>query len=424
MGFRIGKIWTLIIVGLVLATPISAITNNNILNTFALGAGKAPVANNMTIQLESNTLYTGKLNATNAKSYNITTKPKQGTITLNKTNGNFIYTPNTNFTGNDSFNYNANNGTTNSNIATVKITITPSPVTNTSKIIYVATNGTDRNDGLTPTHPKRNIISTINSANPGDTIKIGPGTYTDIPLDINKNITLSGTTQNTTIINAQQQTNRCINIQAGVHATITDLTITNSNAYINDFSLNTFGAGIYNSGELTLTRLTISNNKARYGGGIYNKGLLSLNQAIIKNNTATEGFGGGIDSYYGTIIINNSIITNNKVKNYGGGIYTTGTMRITNSIISNNIAGTEGGGICSPAYLTIEDSIISNNTVTNGYGGGLSTNYLYLYGSIISNNTAHDAGGLFNNFKAYVDDQTIVINNTPTNFGGNPIIPA
>ena len=48
--------------------------------------------------------------------------PSNGTLTLN-TNGSFSYTPATNFAGNDSFTYTANNGTMNSNIASVGITV-------------------------------------------------------------------------------------------------------------------------------------------------------------------------------------------------------------------------------------------------------------------------------------------------------------
>ena len=421
MNLRLGRLWTLIVVVLVLGIPLGAVTGSDLMNIHSqVGVGKMPVANNIAVELLSNNNYKGKLNATNAKTYNIITKTKHGTLILNKTGGNFIYTPNINFTGNDSFTYNVNNGTKNSNTATVKITIKPLP--DGHKTIYVDINGTDRNDGLTLAHPKRNIITALNVANPGDTIKIGSGTYSDIPIDINKNITLSGASQNSTIIDAKQQTNNCINIRAGVSATITDITIENSNISGNPYYNS--GAGIYNDGELTLTRSSIIDNIAKYGAGIENNGLLILNQAIIKNNTATAGFGGGIDSYYGVIIIKDSIITNNRVNGYGGGIYTTGAMKITNSTISNNIALNEGGGIRSPTELTIEDSIITNNTVTNGPGGGLSTNNLHLFGSIVCNNKASAVGGLYNQYKAYVDNQTIVINNTPTNFGGAPIIPA
>jgi VCBS repeat-containing protein len=48
--------------------------------------------------------------------------PTEGTLTLNS-NGSFSYTPNANFNGTDSFTYKANDGTVNSNIATVTITV-------------------------------------------------------------------------------------------------------------------------------------------------------------------------------------------------------------------------------------------------------------------------------------------------------------
>jgi uncharacterized repeat protein (TIGR01451 family) len=50
--------------------------------------------------------------------------PAHGTLTLN-TNGGFTYTPTNNFTGTDTFTYRANDGQTNSGIATVTLTITP-----------------------------------------------------------------------------------------------------------------------------------------------------------------------------------------------------------------------------------------------------------------------------------------------------------
>ncbi len=54
----------------------------------------------------------------------VVTNPVNGTLTLN-TDGSFIYTPNANFNGADSFTYKANDGTTDSNSATVSITVNP-----------------------------------------------------------------------------------------------------------------------------------------------------------------------------------------------------------------------------------------------------------------------------------------------------------
>ncbi len=50
--------------------------------------------------------------------------PANGSLTLNA-NGSFSYTPNANFNGTDSFTYRANDGTANSNVATVTITVNP-----------------------------------------------------------------------------------------------------------------------------------------------------------------------------------------------------------------------------------------------------------------------------------------------------------
>jgi len=56
------------------------------------------------------------------------TDPANGTLVLNA-NGSFTYTPNANFNGTDSFTYKANDGTDDSNTATVTITVTPAPLT-------------------------------------------------------------------------------------------------------------------------------------------------------------------------------------------------------------------------------------------------------------------------------------------------------
>jgi VCBS repeat-containing protein len=53
----------------------------------------------------------------------LVTGPANGTLTLNA-NGGFTYTPNANFSGADSVTYRANDGTADSNVATVSITVT------------------------------------------------------------------------------------------------------------------------------------------------------------------------------------------------------------------------------------------------------------------------------------------------------------
>src|SRR5204863_460194 len=50
--------------------------------------------------------------------------PAHGSLTLNA-DGSFTYTPDANYNGADSFTYTANDGTANSNVATVSLTLIP-----------------------------------------------------------------------------------------------------------------------------------------------------------------------------------------------------------------------------------------------------------------------------------------------------------
>src|SRR5206468_12630714 len=52
----------------------------------------------------------------------LVTGPSHGTLTLNP-DGSFVYTPDPNYNGTDSFTYKANDGTTNSPVATVTLTV-------------------------------------------------------------------------------------------------------------------------------------------------------------------------------------------------------------------------------------------------------------------------------------------------------------
>ena len=76
---------------------------------------------------------------------------------------------------------------------------------------------------------------------------------------------------------------------------------------------------------------------------------------------------GGAILNNGTLTVNNSLITANRAKLKGGGIYNVGTMMINQTTIQNNEAniGNEpnesGGGILNTGTATINDSTISNN---------------------------------------------------------------
>jgi hypothetical protein len=58
-----------------------------------------------------------------ALTYRITTQPTKGTVTVNAATGTFTYTPNAGATGSDSFRFRANDGTVDSNVGIISVTI-------------------------------------------------------------------------------------------------------------------------------------------------------------------------------------------------------------------------------------------------------------------------------------------------------------
>ena len=65
--------------------------------------------------------------------------PQNGTLTFNA-DGSFVYTPNCNYTGTDAFQYKLNDGTADSNVATVSINVVQfnNPPTGTSRTVNIA----------------------------------------------------------------------------------------------------------------------------------------------------------------------------------------------------------------------------------------------------------------------------------------------
>ncbi|MTJ37239.1 Calx-beta domain-containing protein, partial [Dolichospermum sp. UHCC 0260] len=175
---------------------------------------------------------------------------------------------------------------------------------------------------------------------------------------------------------------------------ITNNEITVASAF---YESNQDGSGITNYGTLLLKDSTISNNKAaRFGGGIYNNdtATATIINTTISGNTADQNAGGIFN--FGMATITNTTISGNTADKAGGGIYNFGTATITNSTISGNKTNQFGGGIINTGTATITNTTISGNTA-NQYGGGIFssnstsatvTGKIYLNNSTITNNTA------------------------------------
>jgi hypothetical protein len=160
---------------------------------------------------------------------------------------------------------------------------------------------------------------------------------------------------------------------------------------------------LISSNTCTFDSLTIRNgggNAISYGGGIYNHyGTVTVNNSIVSNNEATAT-GGGIYNDHGTLNIQNGSViggtgAGNRAHYSGGGIYNYyGTVTVDNSTISDNTAqyasplSGKGGGIFNIGTLNVQ-----NGSVIGGSGAG--------------NRAAYDGGGIYNSVGT-----TTVVNST------------
>lgn len=179
------------------------------------------------------------------------------------------------------------------------------------------------------------------------------------------------------------------------------------NAKISGNTATYLGGGVFfsNPGYGTLKNVEISENTAgTQGGGVYigNNSRVELDNVTIRDNVAGKDYGGGLVNR-GRVVIRNSKILNNEVKDgMGGGIATFKTASelladdagvfVENCVISGNKAGAQGGAInvhrgC-PVYLT--DCTITDNSA------GLEGGAIYADGRLSMENvtiTGNDSGG-------------------------------
>jgi hypothetical protein len=223
----------------------------------------------------------------------------------------------------------------------------------------------------------------------GDTLAIAAGTYTEAGIIVDKSLTLQGEKASTTIVQAAEApntaTDRVFTITSGVAATLQALTIRHGRTTGD-------GGGIWNSGTLTLTNMTIRGNRAYSGGGIANQNrqytsILTMINTTLSGNTA-ELDGGGLYSL-GVLIVMNATINGNTAGNCGGGL-SGWALTLTNVTLSGNrAAGYCGGGIDPWSPMALTHTTISGNSAP--FGGGLFVpSNVTLTHSIIADNDGGD----------------------------------
>jgi len=131
------------------------------------------------------------------------------------------------------------------------------------------------------------------------------------------------------------------------------------------------GGAIYNegSGSLTLDDTTVSGSSAaRSGGAIWNGGDLTIERSTLSGNSADSG-GAIYNSESARTRISNSTIADNLADD-GGAILNDNDLTIENSTIAANSGAYEGGGISNTGAITISATIVADNDGENCFDRG------------------------------------------------------
>ncbi len=189
---------------------------------------------------------------------------------------------------------------------------------------------------------------------------------------------------------------RVLEIGQGVNTSITGL-----NFKEGEWSQN--GAGLYNSGTLSLTDCIISGNSAgsSSGGGLFNTGTATLTNCYVSGNEA--GTGAGLDNHGGTMTLaDDCTVSGNGSGNQsggtnGGGIFNTGNLSLTDDCTVTGNLGYTGGGIDNSGTVALMSCTLDSNHAK--YGGGLNNGGIATFTDCtVSTNKASNGGGGLKNF--------------------------
>jgi CSLREA domain-containing protein len=156
-------------------------------------------------------------------------------------------------------------------------------------------------------------------------------------------------------------------------------------------------------------------NTASLGGGLYNAGQVILTRVNVQTNKTDFGFGGGIFTpAAGLTIVDKSVIRDN-TSGFGGGFSGLGTTVVANTMLRGNAAGLGGAGyISGGAAVTVANSTVAGNIVTDRGGAFRVRNATFhLEGSTVSDNEADlDGGGIAVQDDAGAPSTSVVLKNS------------
>ena len=171
-----------------------------------------------------------------------------------------------------------------------------------------------------------------------------------------------------------------------------------------------------NGADITFNGLTVTGSGF---SGIYSfNSNTTIRNSVLTGNGQSGRYGGGAGAYGGSLTIENTTITDNRMDSYfpssGGGVAALNAdLTIRNSSITNNFAY-YGGGIYanSNSPVTIEDTNISGNSAGYGGGGGWLTNATIKRTTVDNNDAGAGAGGGLILDNSTIENSTISNNST------------
>ncbi|MBW4615604.1 MAG: DUF4347 domain-containing protein [Desmonostoc vinosum HA7617-LM4] len=329
----------------------------------------------------------------------ITSPATNGQVIINNPDtpdSTITYTPDAGFTGSDTFTYALSDG--NGGTSTAQVTVN----VGTSNLVIVTTNQdiVDAGDGVTSL---REAIATLNGLGSGtigfdlpgeQTIALTQGQLDILP---SSNITIQGTGADALTISGNQQS-RLFFVDVDAQLTLNGLTLADG---IDRANNSTFpgvsqGGAIRNHGTLIINDSVLRDNRSETIGG-----------AIVNGSSA--GDMGELPVYNASLTINNTRFINNTTKDQGGAIYNGftgngGTVSINNSSFEQNRAQAIAGAVFNNnGGLTISNTNFGYNfggdqagAIYNNGGTNPSAILTVTDGTFVQNLADREGGAIFN----------------------------
>ncbi|MBU8922145.1 MAG: right-handed parallel beta-helix repeat-containing protein [Bacteroidales bacterium] len=234
------------------------------------------------------------------------------------------------------------------------------------------------------------INEAVASANPNDTITIGPGTYYELIEPVFFLYYISEAGPETTILDGEDSHRQFV-FYAGSGGSIEGFTLRNG--------FGTNGGAVYmrEGVEVSLTGCVVEENNASFdGGGFFGRmgSSMTLADCTFRNNWADHNGGAGILIENGHLEVTGCVLYQNSCDLIGGGLtILDGTMGLTDCLFYNNASD----DVCGAVLFDRSSGIVTGCTIVGNTSSGIeaaslfalsSSSHVTVTNSIVSGETA------------------------------------